>query len=148
MADVDRGVSTILGYSLNLVVATLVVTGVLVAAGSLVDSQRDQATRAEMDVVGERLTTNIETADRLTRRTDGGAVTVDVDLPERIAGSAYQIHIRTESGNATTVVLLNSSAEPVVVPINNESAIAESRNPGGPLTIRGNESGPLEVGHD
>ena len=67
MADVDRGVSTILGYSLNLVVATLVVKGVLIAAGSLVESQRDQAARAELNVVGERLVADLETADRLAQ---------------------------------------------------------------------------------
>ncbi|MFB6132411.1 MAG: hypothetical protein ABEJ44_03270 [Halanaeroarchaeum sp.] len=148
MADVARGVSTVLGYSLNLVVATLVVTGVLVAAGSLVDSQREQAMRAEMTVIGERITANLETADRLARRTETGTVVVESDLPRRIAGSTYSIRIRTEAGNASTVVTLDSSSIKVTIPINNESVVVESRHTGGTLSIRERDSGALVVTDD
>lgn len=145
MAHVNRGVSTVLGYSLNLVVATLVVTGVLVAAGSLVDSQRDQAARAEMNVVGERFTADLENADRLSRRTTGGQVTVESTLPDRIAGSTYEIRLQAESGNVSAIITLDASSERVGVPVNNETAIEESRHPGGTLAIRESESGSLEV---
>ena len=147
MADVDRGVSTILGYSLNLVVATLVVTGVLIAAGSLVESQRDQAARAELNVVGERLVADLETADRLARSADDGHVTVDTRLPTRIAGSPYDVAIVTESGEARAVLSIESTASDVVVPINNETAIRASTHRGGDLTITWSEGDPLEV-HD
>ncbi|UWG47716.1 Pilin/Flagellin, FlaG/FlaF family [Halanaeroarchaeum sp. HSR-CO] len=148
MADVDRGVSTVLGYSLNLVVATLLVTGVLVAAGSLVDSQRDQAARAELNVVGERLVANLETADRLARSTDDGHVAVDASLPTRIAGSAYEVVIVTDGDAAEAVVILDNPDQRVVVPIHNGTPIEESRHPGGPLTIHATDSGPLEVTDD
>ncbi|MGM0398187.1 MAG: DUF7266 family protein [Halobacteriota archaeon] len=148
MADVDRGLSTVLGYSLNLVVATLLVTGVLVAAGSLVDSQRDQAARAEANVVGERLVANLETADRLTRATEDGQIAVDTTLPTRIAGSTYEVAIVTDGDEAEAVVTLDDTDERITVPIKNETAIVESRHPGGPVTINATDTGPLEVSDD
>lgn len=145
MADVDRGVSTVLGYSLNLVVATLLVTGVLVAAGSLVDSQRDQAARAELDVVAERFVANLETADRLARSTDDGEIAVEATLPTRIAGSTYEVAVVATGGGAEAVVTLDATDQRVVVPIQNETAIEESRHSGGPVTIQATDDGPLEV---
>jgi len=145
MADVDRGVSTILGYSLNLVVATLVVTGVLIAAGSLVESQRDQAAKAELSVVGERLVADLETADRLARSADDGHVSVETTLPTRIAGTPYDVAIVTESGEARAVFSIDSMADDVVVPVNNETAIANASHRGGDLRITWSAGGPLEV---
>lgn len=148
MADVDRGVSTVFGYSLNLVVATLLVVGVLVAAASLVDSQRDQAARAELEVVGERFAANVETADRMTRSATDGSISVDSRLPTRIAGSTYQVTIVTEAGSTSAELSLDDGRQSITVPINNETAIEESRHLGGTLTIRSTGNGTLEVTDD
>ena len=40
MAGVDRGVSTVVGYVLNLGIATILITGLLISGASLVDQQR------------------------------------------------------------------------------------------------------------
>ncbi|MFW5905222.1 MAG: DUF7266 family protein [archaeon] len=148
MANVARGVSTVLGYSLNLLVATLLVTGLLIAAGALVDSQRDQMSRAELQVVGERLVANLETADRLARTGNDGHVTVESTLPSRVAGSSYRVAIVAD-GNDSRVVLRSESPENrVVVPINNETPINPSNHSGGSLSVTWNESEPLEVRDD
>ena len=145
MAAVDRGVSTVLGYSLNLVVATLLVVGLLGAAVTLVDSQHDRAARAELDVIGERFAADVETADRLTRSADGGSVSVVSRLPSRIAGSTYDVAVVSESSAARVELSLDGNEETVVVPINNETTIEEFRRSGGTLRIRTTGDGTLEV---
>ena len=147
MADVNRGVSTVLGYSLNLMVATLLVTGLLIAAGSLVDSQRDQASRAELQVVGERLVANLETADRLARTASDGHGSVDTTLPSHVAGSSYRVTIVTSNGSAQAVLTADAPQNRIVIPINNETPIAPSNHTGGTLHVTWNGSEPLEV-HD
>jgi hypothetical protein len=147
MADVTRGVSTVLGYSLNLMVATLLVTGLLIAAGSLVESQRDQASRAELQVIGERLVANLETADRLARSATDGHGSVDTRLPSHVAGSSYRVAIVTDDGTARAILTADSPQNRIVVPINNETPIAPSNHTGGSLRVTWNGSEPLEV-HD
>lgn len=145
MADVNRGVSTVLGYSLNLMVATLLVTGLLIAAGSLVESQRDQASRAELQVVGERLVANLETADRLARTANDGQGRVDATLPSHVAGSSYRVAIVTGDGEAQAILTTDTPQNRVVVPINNETPLLPSNHTGGALHVSWNESAPLEV---
>jgi len=150
MADVrarldDRGVSTVLGYTLNVVVATLVVTGLLVAAGSLVDSQRQQAVRSELSVVGQRLAANMEVADRLSQAAGDGTVRVHVKLPERVSGSPYHVAIQVRNGNATAVLTADDPAVRVEVPIDNQTAVARTTAPGGSVDVTWSAGGSLEV---
>lgn len=90
----DRAVSTTLGYVLNLAVATLLLTGLLVAGGGLVEDQRERATRAELRVLGQQLAADLAAADRLAAAADpGDTVRVDRDLPATVTGSTYAIEV-------------------------------------------------------
>lgn len=147
MADVDRGVSTVLGYTLNIVVATLLVTGLLVAAGSLVDSQRQQATRSELTVVGERLVANLETTDRLSRAAGDGHVSVHATLPDQVAGANYEITISDAGGQTTAVLTTTDPSVRVSLPIRNETAVATGTTAGGSVDIVWSSGNPIEVRH-
>ncbi|GGL58733.1 DUF7266 family protein [Halocalculus aciditolerans] len=110
MADVTRtpdrrAVSTTVGYVLNLAVALLLVTGLLTAAGTFVEDQRQLATQDELGVVGERFTAGLATADRLATTGDSGHV--DLRLPTTVAGHPYQIRVFANH----TVVLATDTAD-------------------------------------
>ncbi|MFB6070810.1 MAG: hypothetical protein ABEJ76_07280 [Halanaeroarchaeum sp.] len=148
MADVDRGVSTVLGYTINVAVATLLITGLLLAAGSLVESQRQQAVRSELTVIGERLASNVEATDRLVRAADDGRVRVETTLPRRVAGTGYEIRIAIDGSNVTAVLSTDSPAVRVEVPIDNETAIEPTRLTGGSVVVRWTDGAPMEVAHE
>ena len=135
MADVSRGVSTALGYVLNLGVATLLVTALLLSAGTLVEDQRDRAASTELDVVGERLVADLAAADRLARTNDPSTVRVEADVPVRVAGSYYTVRVN-ESNNDTIVLDADQSDVQVVVPFETTTEVLPSTVDGGDLAVR------------
>jgi hypothetical protein len=105
----DRAVSTALGYVLTLGIATILISGLLIAAGAAVEDQRDATTRGSLQVAGERLASNLMSADRLAETSGSREVSVAAALPARIAGTGYQV---TVDPAASTLVL--ESDDPVV----------------------------------
>lgn len=134
MADVSRGVSTALGYVLNLGVATLLVTALLLSAGTLVEDQRDRAAETELDVVGERLASDLTAADRLARANEPTTVRIEADVPVRVAGSYYTVSVN-ESGNDEIVLAADQSDVEVAVPFEATTAVGPSTVDGGHLTV-------------
>lgn len=104
----DRGVSTAVGYVLTLGITTILVSGLLIAAGGAVEDRRDATSRSALDVVGQRLAANLMSADRLADTDGARDVSVTVDLPRRIAGSEYEIRV---NGSTSTLVLESNGAD-------------------------------------
>lgn len=107
-----RAVSTTIGYTLTLVVTTLLATGLLVAGGDLVDDQRERTVRTGLEVVGEQVAAELAAADRLARTTDPGNAQTRRDLPETIAGTGYTIDVKLNGANERYLVL--STTDPDV----------------------------------
>ena len=143
MARVDRGVSTVVGYVLNLGIATILITGLLIAGASVVTDQRERAVRAELDVIGNRVAADLETADRL-HRVGNGSVTVRTSLPERVAGSTYRIAFEATGGSVTVRLETRDPAVSRTVPVRNSSTVQSGTVDGGDLIITA-ETGSLEV---
>ena len=99
----NRGVSTVVGFVLILGVASLLVTGLLVATGDFVDNQRQETIRDEMEVLGQQIAADIAASDRMVRA-GGETARIERPLPERITGVTYQITV-TSSGGVTTIQL-------------------------------------------
>lgn len=138
----DRGVSVTLNYVLSLAIATLLISGLLFAAGNVVGDRRESVVRAEMQVVGERISSGLAMADRLAR-TGSNTVVVEVSAPRRIAGEDYSIEV-----NATSREVVLRTADPTVVvrvPVRNETAIAASEANGGRVEVVLSAGGELEV---
>jgi len=134
VADVSRGVSTALGYVLNLGVATLLVTILLLSAGTLVEDQRDRAADTELEVVGERVAADLAAADRLARTNNPTTVRVEADVPVRVAGSYYTVSVN-ESGNDQVVLHADQPDVEVVVPFDARTEVRASTVNGGELAV-------------
>lgn len=108
-----RGVSTTLGYVLNVAVATLLLTGLLIAGGAVVDDQRERVTRTELRVVGQQVASDLAAADRLVADLDGGdTMRFRRELPAAVAGSPYTIEV---VGGADPHLVLSTTDPDVVV---------------------------------
>lgn len=90
----ERATSVALGYVLTLSITTILVSGLFIAAGSVVDTQRQQATTDELTAHGEHLAADIMTVDRLAG--DGSTVELDRELPTTVAGATYRIGVDGE----------------------------------------------------
>ena len=145
MADVDRGVSTVVGYVLNVGIATLLITGLIFASGDLVGDQRERAVRSEFGVLGNRIAADLETADRLARVSNGGEVRVSSQLPTHISGRQYLISVEPDGNDVDVVLQMDSPDVSVRVSMNNSTAIEPTTIQGGSIVINGTGSGPLEV---
>lgn len=148
MADVaprDRGVSTVVGYVLNIAIATALITGLIFAAGTLVTDQRERAVQSEFDVVGNRIAADLATTDRLVRASDGGEVTVRSTLPSVISGQQYQVHIQPDGDSVAIVLSTDRPDVSVRVPLNNSTRVSETTFSGGDLVFRASGDGPIEV---
>lgn len=131
----DRGVSTILGYTLNLAVATLLVTGLLVAAGGYVEGQQERAIRTELDVIGSRVAGDIGAADRLVRTGGDTGVELEVSTPARTTGASYNIDINTTGANTITLSTTDPAVS-VTVPFRTNTPVEADSVSGGTFVIR------------
>ena len=139
----DRGVSTALGYVLNLTVATLVVTGLLVASGGIVEDQREQTIRSELRVVGQQFAADLAAADELAATAESGdTVRIERQLPQEVAGRTYSIDVVEPGpgqpcpGEACLVLSAAGSDPTVEVALALETPVAASSATGGRVRIR------------
>lgn len=104
----DRAVSVAVNYVLTLTIATLLLSGLAVTAGGLIEAQSEEAIRSELDVLGQQLAANIESADRLATVAKGNTAEVRIEsaLPTRVAGSGYTIDVAGD-----TIVLRTTDPE-------------------------------------
>lgn len=90
----ERGVSSVFGYTLTLGIGTLLIVGLVMAAGGHVDDQRERVTETELQVIGAHVSADIAAADRM-HRTDGTTeVNVSRSLQNTVVGSPYRMHVR------------------------------------------------------
>ena len=144
----ERAVSPVVGYVLTLGISTLLVSGLLIAASGFVDTQREQTTESELQVIGQQVSADIAAADRL-HRTDGATdVVIERDLPDSVVGSEYTVFVRSDNDGPTDVYLRLRTVRPEVtaeVGVTNETNVAESAAGGGKIEIRVTGTGSLEV---
>jgi len=92
----ERAVSTALGYTLSLAIASLLVTGLLIAGSDFVDDRREEVLQDELSVVGEQVASDVARVDRLAVAGTGTTkITLNQTYPERVTGSTYQISFET-----------------------------------------------------
>ena len=130
-----RALSTALGYVLTLSITVLLVSGLFIAGGNFVESQREQVIRTELDIVGEQVATHVHAADRLNQ-SGMGETTVRIErrFPRTVVGSDYQIYLEEDEPQ-----LRLESSRPqveVTVPLTNTTALADSSAQGGEIIVR------------
>lgn len=145
MADVgDRGVSPVLAYTLTLGIGTLLVAGLVLAASGYVDTQREVTAESELRVVGQQVSADMAAADRLSRADEDGSVSVARDLPPRVVGSQYTIHLRDDGDGPTDPYLELSAVDPdvtVKVGLAVTSEVEPTTASGGRVVVTEDEDG-------
>lgn len=132
----DRAVSTTLNYVLGLGITFVLITGLLIAGTGFVEDQRESAMRAELQVLGQQLATDLAMADRLAATTsaDNRTVTIRRNLPSRVAGKGYTVSV--EGGQYPHLVLETDGADvSVQVNVTNRTDVTMTEVSGGPVQV-------------
>jgi len=114
----------------------VVITGLFVAAGDFLSSQREQTVRTELGVVGQHLATELVAADRLVEASDDtNRLVANATLPETVAGAGYAVEVR--AGGADQQLLLRSENPDVsvTVAVSTATPVATGAVDGGEVTI-------------
>ncbi|MFC6836126.1 DUF7266 family protein [Halomarina ordinaria] len=142
-----RGVSTALGYVLNLGVMTVLVVGLVFTAGTYVEDQREGAIRAELVVVGEHLVADLGSADRLVA-SGASEVSVSQQVPESAAGVSYTVRVEESGGGQELVLSTRDPAVTVRFDLVTETPVAGGASGGDVRIDYDSAAGELEVRSD
>jgi hypothetical protein len=143
LAADERAVTTTLSYVLMLVVTAILVSGLLVAAAGEVEDRRERVVRDELEVVGQQLTSRLQSADRLAE-TGADEVRLEMTFPASLAGSGYRVSLRDGTPPTVTVTATDVEAtETVAAPL--RTPVVEGAVVGGDLRVVLTDAGELEV---
>ena len=134
----DRGVSPVVAYVLTLGISSLLIAGLVIAAGGYVETQREATSRSELRVLGQQVSADIAAADRLTRTEGATEVSISRPLPERVVGSQYSVSVRTNSNGPTDPYLELTTVRPdvtVEVGVATETDVRETTVSGGGIVV-------------
>lgn len=143
----NRGVSVTVNFALSLVVATMLLSTLMFATGTLLETQQDRTVRTELRVVGERLAASLMTADRLAEA-GGSEVVIRTEAPPRVGGTGYEVEINATSSNSELVLKPEDKFSTVYVDFVNTTSVNSRSVDGGDFQVVLTDGGSLEVQSD
>lgn len=137
LAASDRGLSTALNYVLILGIVSILVTTLLFGFGGLVENQQETTSREQLEVIGNRVASDLGQVDTLASHAPGHDHSVRADLPTRVVGASYTISVAKVGTNSYELTLTTGDpSSTVVVPFRSTTEIsAPNTIYGGPLVF-------------
>lgn len=102
----DRGVSTVVSYVLVLAIVAILSSSLIGAFGPFVTNQQQSTAQSTLEVFGNDIAGDIDSADRLSRDVGAnGTVALRTRLPQQVGGSPYEIEIARTAGETYEITL-------------------------------------------
>jgi len=148
IGDDNRAVSIAITHALTLAITAVLISGLLIGAGQLLDQQENRVTRAQFDEIGGDVLSHVNSLDRLDRTGAQVNVTVEPSYPSRVVGEPYQINITDDDSSypfdTPYALVIDSDAldQPKQYPLDTDAGLDETaRVQGGEILIclRNNE---------
>ena len=138
-----RAVSVTITHVLTIGITTILISGLLIGTGTLLDSQKDRATYSEKSTVGDRIASEITAVDQAAQRAEGdpdpATVTVQTEHPRRLSGGQYFVSLYDDPSECNTwgpeqcLKLESGQTESVEVPLRVETELDT------PTTVQGGD---------
>ncbi len=153
----DRAVSVAITHVLVIGITTILISGLLIGTGTLLESQQDRATFDEKTTIGDRLATELTEVSKAAEREPEDDIIVRTEQPRQLSGGQYQITLYNEdSGECTTwdpdqclVLESGQTDDDIEVPVHDPDGIdidEEARVQGGEIWIYyDSEDGELTI---
>lgn len=139
-----RGVSTTLSYVLTLSITALLISGLLIGTGTLVEDRRESVARDELRVIGQHASARFMAADRLAA-TDPTELVVEGQFPDQVAGSTYTVRVNSSSPQSRLYLSASDIDAAVEVSFVTRRPLVETTVIGGDLQMTLTAAGELEV---
>jgi hypothetical protein len=122
----ERAVSVAVTHALTVAISTVLVSGLIVGAGTLLESQQQNVGEQQLEEIGSDAVSYINTFDRLNQTGEDVNVSVEPEYPERIVGSfRYTIQLNEDSLVVRSVRLDRSVEYPIETDVEiDQSAIS------------------------
>lgn len=98
--DDRRGVSVAVTHILAIGITTILLAGLLISAGSVLDRERENAAREELHTIGDRIGGEMSSVDRAGSAGADERIELETNHPSRVSGSSYTVRLRDGSGGA------------------------------------------------
>lgn len=127
-----RAVSVTVTHAIALGITALLMTALLLGAGSMLDSRKEAAARAQLQDIGGNFAEDITQLDNLGADGHGTRdVSLYTELPESVSGMRYSVAVKAENvaggpGSSNEAVLYLNTTSPSVsvsVPVSNTTWI-------------------------
>lgn len=95
----NRAVSIAITHALTLGITAVLITGLLIGAGGLLEDQEGEAARDSLTEIGGDTVSHINKLDSLNATGEQVNVSVRPDYPDRVVGEEYTINITNDPSN-------------------------------------------------
>lgn len=92
--DDRRGVSVAVTHILAIGITTILLAGLLISAGSVLDRERENAARDELHTIGDRIGGEMSSVDRAGTPDADERIELETNHPSRVSGSTYTVRLR------------------------------------------------------
>lgn len=130
----NRGTSAVVSYVYALVITSVLVSSLLMAGSGLVEDERREVVRSELEVLGQSLAADVEGADRLAGTEGTEAVAVRTALPRRVGGVNYAVAVN-QTGNGRVRLETTDPDVTVIVPVVTDAPLSSTTVRGGDVVV-------------
>jgi hypothetical protein len=103
----NRAVSVAVTHALTVAISTVLVSGLIIGAGTLLESQEQSVSEDQIEEIGSDAVTYITTFDRMNTTGDNVKMTAEPDYPDRIVGSyQYELVLSERTGPSDIEVII------------------------------------------
>lgn len=101
----DRGISTVMNYTLALGVTAILITGIITGTVGFVESKSESTARTQLDVSSSTVVSEITTVRSIAAspREENQEVTTTVSLPDRTTAGTYLITVTDSNVTFATI---------------------------------------------
>jgi len=92
--DDRRGISVAVTHILAIGITTILLAGLLISAGSVLDRERENAARDELHTIGDRIGGEMSSVDRAGTPDADERIELETNHPSRVSGSTYTVRLR------------------------------------------------------
>lgn len=133
----DRAVSIAITHALTIAITTVLLSGLLISSGALLESQEQRVSNQQLSEIGSDVLSYLHDFDRMSSSGEDVQSTVTPNYPDRIVDSyAYTIELReTANGYAGIEIRTHRLDQSVQYEIALETDIQESTVRGGDVEI-------------
>jgi hypothetical protein len=108
--DDNRAVSIAVTHALTIAITTILISGLLLSAGDLLEQQEERVSEKRFNEIGGNIITHINSFDRLAGTGTEVTASVQPEYPERVAGRIWKIELSDGPNPFGTNYALNISS--------------------------------------